>query len=128
MRLIARHAFRRIRASSTIAAYCETGVLRRLDVTPIGPRRVLSARWLGSAASLGVAIVVTGILAWVAFDAVAPRSVAFAFLAMLVGTIAMMAVGSLIAASAGTAQIAMELGCGSSWLACSPPQCGHLDP
>ena len=95
---------------SAIAAYRESGVLRRLDVTPIGPHRVLFAQWLVSAASLGAAIVATGILARVAFGAVAPRNVAFAFLAMLVGTIAMMAVGSLIAATAGTAQIAYGVG------------------
>lgn len=95
---------------SAIAAYRESGVLRRLDVTPIGPHRVLFAQWLVSAASFLASIVVTGLLAWAAFGAAAPRSVALVGAVIVLGTLAMMAVGSLIAATAANAQVAYGIG------------------
>lgn len=95
---------------SAIAAYRDSGVLRRLDVTPVGPHRVLLAQWLVSGASFVAAILVTVLLARAAFGASAPRSVALAAAVIGIGTLAMMAVGSLIAATAGNAQVAYGVG------------------
>lgn len=95
---------------SAIGAYRETGVLRRLDTTPIGPHRVLIAQWMVSAASFVAATVVTAVLARTAFAAVVPRNAALVVAVIALGAFAMMAVGSLIAATAANAQTAYGIG------------------
>lgn len=95
---------------SSVGAYREAGVLRRLGVTPIGAHRVLFAQWAVSGLSLGSALLIALFLARFAFDAVSPRNVGMAVLVIFMGTITMMALGSLIAAVAASAQIAYGLG------------------
>lgn len=95
---------------SSIGAYREAGVLRRLNVTPVGSHRVLFAQWLVSGLSLVVAIVVALVLARFAFGTALPQNIGAAVLVVVVGIIAMMAVGSLIAAVAASAQVAYGLG------------------
>ncbi|TXK14820.1 ABC transporter permease [Microbacterium wangchenii] len=95
---------------SAIGAYRESGVLRRLGTTPVGAHRVLLAQWLVSAATLAVSILIALLLARFAFEAVAPRNPALAAASILMGTVTMMAVGSVIAAVAASAQIAYGMG------------------
>lgn len=95
---------------SAIGGYRESGVLRRLDVTPVGSHRVLFAQWMVSAASFLIAITVTFVLARVAFGAVGPRNVVLVAVLIALGTLTMMSVGSLIAATAPNAQVAYGVG------------------
>lgn len=95
---------------SAIGAYRESGVLRRLGVTPVGAPRVLVAQWAVSLVTLALAIIVALMLARVAFRALLPAQPGMAVLVVVVGAIAMMAIGSVIAAVAASAQIAYGLG------------------
>ncbi|MCQ1995889.1 ABC transporter permease [Arthrobacter sp. zg-Y1171] len=95
---------------SAISGYRETGVLRRLGVTPVGAHRILFAQWIVSGAALAVAVTVTVLLARVVFNSRMPGSPGVVVLVVVFGVAAMMAVGSLIAALAGTAQNAYGIG------------------
>lgn len=95
---------------SAIGAYRESGVLRRLGVTPVGAHRVLVAQWVVSIVTLALAILVALMLARVGFRAVLPEQPGMAALVMVVGAVAIMAIGSVIAAIAASAQIAYGLG------------------
>ncbi len=95
---------------SSIGAYRETGVLRRLGVTPVGAPRVLLAQWVISAFVLGLSILIAVAVARFAFNAVPPKNLGLVVLVVTAGMITMMAVGSLIAAVAASAQVAYGLG------------------
>ncbi|MCR2783526.1 MULTISPECIES: ABC transporter permease [unclassified Microbacterium] len=95
---------------AAVGAYREAGVLRRLGVTPVGAHRVLLAQWAVSGVTLGAALVIAFALAALTFGAVPPANPVLAVLVIVSGAIAMMAVGSVIAAVAGSAQIAYGLG------------------
>ncbi len=95
---------------SAIGGYRETGVLRRLGVTPVGAHRILFSQWIVSAVSLAVAVALAIVLARLAFGSLMPASIPLVLLVLVFGTAAMMAVGSLIAAVAGTAQTAYGIG------------------
>lgn len=95
---------------ASIGAHREAGVLRRLDTTPVGARRVLLAQWVASGASLAAAILVCGLLSWIVLDAVPPRNGVLLAAAILAGAVSMMALGSVIAAIAPSAQAAYGLG------------------
>ena len=95
---------------SAIGGYRETGVLRRLGVTPVGAHRILFSQWIVSAVSLAVAILLAILLARVAFGSLMPDNVPLVLVVLVFGTAAMMAVGSLIAAVSGTAQTAYGIG------------------
>ena len=95
---------------SSVGSYRETGILRRLGVTPVGAHRVLLAQWAVSAVSLGAAIALTLSVAWFAIGTSTPRNPAVVTVIILVGATAMMALGSVIAAVAPSAQAAYGLG------------------
>lgn len=95
---------------STIGAYRESGVLRRLDVTPVGPARILFAQWIISGLSFAAATTLTVVLAAVTFGAAPPRNIALVIAILGLGALTMMAVGSLIAAIAPSAQAAYGIG------------------
>lgn len=95
---------------SAVSGYRESGVLRRLDVAPVGAHRVLFAQWAISASSLLISFAVTALLARVAFNTPMPTDLLLASTSLALGSLAMMAVGSLIAATAATAQIAYGAG------------------
>ncbi len=95
---------------STIGSYRESGVLRRLDVTPVGARRILLAQWIISAASMCASVILTALLAGLAFAASAPRNIPAAVAVICFGAVALMALGSLIASRAPNAQTAYGLG------------------
>ena len=95
---------------SSVGSYRETGILRRLGVTPVGAHRVLLAQWAVSGMSLLATILLTLSVAWFAIGTLTPRSPVVAAIVILAGTIAMMALGSVIAAVAPSAQAAYGLG------------------
>lgn len=95
---------------TAIANYRELGVLRRLDVTPVGAPRVLFAQWIVSILSYAAAVAVTGAFAALAFGASAPRNPALVIGILAVGAVTMMAVGSIVAATAPGPQAANGIG------------------
>jgi ABC-2 type transport system permease protein len=95
---------------STIGAYRESGVLRRLDVTPVGPARVLFAQWIISGLSFAAATALTVALAVLTFGASPPLDIPLVIAIVVAGALTMMAVGSLIAAVAPSAQAAYGIG------------------
>ena len=95
---------------SSVGSYRETGILRRLGVTPVGAHRVLLAQWAVSGLSLASAVALTLIVAWLAIGTTTPRNPVVAVITVVVGTIAMMSLGSVIAAIAPSAQAAYGLG------------------
>lgn len=95
---------------AAIGGYRESGVLRRLGTTPVGAHRVLFAQWALSGLSLAASLLIAFALARLAFDAAPPRNLGMVALVLLVGTVTMMALGSLIAAVAASAQVAYGLG------------------
>lgn len=95
---------------AAIGAYRETGVLRRLGVTPVGPHRVLLANWMVSVVALAIAILIALMFARIGFHLTLPVRPGLAIAIVAGGVIAMMALGSLIAAVASSAQIAYGIG------------------
>ncbi|MCC9145084.1 MULTISPECIES: ABC transporter permease [unclassified Arthrobacter] len=95
---------------SAISGYRETGVLRRLGVTPVGANRILFAQWIVSAVSLAAAVAAAVLVSRLVFGSLMPESPGVVVLVLVCGAAAMMAVGSVIAALAGTAQNAYGIG------------------
>ena len=95
---------------SSVGSYRETGILRRLGVTPVGAHRVLLAQWVVSGMSLAAAFLLTMTIAWLAIGASAPSNATIAAVAVIFGTIAMMSLGSVLAAIAPNAHAAYGLG------------------
>jgi len=95
---------------SAIGAYRESGVLRRLGTTPVSAHNVLFSQWTVSGLSLVASVLIATTLGVLAFDVSLPQNAALAVAALVTGTVAMMAVGSIIAATAGSAQIAYGAG------------------
>lgn len=95
---------------ASVAGNRETGVLRRLDATPAGAARLLLAQWLITLASLLGATLVTLVVAALTFGLTSPQHVAMTALVLVLGALAMTAIGSVIAATAATSQIAYGSG------------------
>ncbi|QTX06049.1 ABC transporter permease [Agromyces archimandritae] len=95
---------------TAIAGYRQLGVLRRLDVTPVGAPRVLFAQWIVSILSYAAAVAVTGAFAFLAFGASVPRNLVLVIAIIALGAVTMMAVGSIIAARAPSPQAANGIG------------------
>jgi ABC-2 type transport system permease protein len=93
-----------------LADYRERGVLRRLQTTPIGALRVLTAQVV---ADLAVAVVGVGLIlvvARVAFGVALPREVAAYVVTALLAAASLLAIGLMIAAVAPTGRVARGIG------------------
>lgn len=95
---------------SSVAGYRENGVLRKLDTTPAGPFRLLLAQWIIALISLVAAAGLALAIASVSFGLLAPRHPGMVLAVFVGGSVSMMALGSLIAARAASAQIAYGVG------------------
>jgi len=95
---------------SSVAGHRETGLLRRLDATPAGAFRILLAQWVITLLSLAGSALVTLAVAAFTFGLTPPRHPLAAAFVFAFGAVAMMAIGSIIAATAATAQIAYGSG------------------
>ncbi|WP_026851083.1 ABC transporter permease [Glaciibacter superstes] len=95
---------------SAIGGYREKGVLRRLATTPVGPHRVLFAQVIISGLSLVAGAVIAVLAAMVLLHAQAPQSALLVTGIFVLAAIQMLAVGSLIAARASSAQNANGIG------------------
>lgn len=94
----------------TLAGYRERGVLRRLQTTPVGAVRVLTAQLIVNVATIVVAVLVVLLVGRYAFGVELPRQAAGFALAAVLATVAMIAIGLLMAAVAPTGRAANALG------------------
>jgi ABC-2 type transport system permease protein len=95
---------------AVLASYRDRGILRRLDTTPVGAKRVLGAQLI---VNLGVALVATAgllIVGRTAFDVAFPRQVTGFVLTIVLAAAAMLALGLLIAALAPNGRVAGAVG------------------
>lgn len=87
-----------------LATYREQGVLRRLATTPASPRDLLSAQLIVNLALLAIGSTLALLAAIFVVDVSAPANFASLVIAFVLGTVATMAVGLVIAAVAPTAK------------------------
>jgi ABC-2 type transport system permease protein len=93
-----------------LAGYRERGVLRRMQTTPAGPVRVLTAQLVAYAVVMVVMVIVVLTAARVGYGVFFPRQIAGFLVAGVLGAAAMLAIGLLIASAAKTAQAAQSIG------------------
>jgi len=93
-----------------LATYRERGVLRRLATTPVGPVKLLTAQLVVNGVGTLVAVALAVLVGVVAFGVDLPRQAVGFLLALVLGTIAMFAVGLLIAAVSPRAKTATGVG------------------
>ncbi|WP_433248005.1 ABC transporter permease [Streptosporangium sp. CA-135522] len=95
---------------AVLVTYRESGVLRRMSTTPVGPARLLVAQVVNNLAVAVVATVLLIVLGGLVLGVAAPRSpLAFAGV-FLLGTASMFGLGLLIAAVAPSAKVAPGIG------------------
>lgn len=87
---------------TSLVAYRERGVLRRLAATPVPPSTLLAARLVVSAATVAVASVLVIAVGRLGFGLPLPRQPAGFLAALVLAIAALLAVGLLIAAVART--------------------------
>jgi len=95
---------------ATLAGYREKGVLRRLALTPVGPRRVLAAQLIICAGMTVVTLALILALARIAYDVPLPRQAAGFALATALAVLALFSIGLLYAAIASTGKAANAMG------------------
>ncbi|TCP57104.1 ABC-2 type transport system permease protein [Tamaricihabitans halophyticus] len=95
---------------SFLAAYRKTGVLRRLAVTPAHPIQVLVAQVVVSMIQAICGLIMALVLARAAFDVSMPRNILGAIGVFLLISVAMYALGMLVAAIAPTTNSAVAIG------------------
>lgn len=93
-----------------LAGYREKGVLRRLRTTPVGPVRVLAAQLILTLLTAVVSVTTLLLVARFAFHVALPRQMAGFLLAALLATLALTALGLLIAGAAPGGRPAGALG------------------
>jgi ABC-2 type transport system permease protein len=93
-----------------LAAYRETGVLRRLGTTPMRPTSLLTAQLLVSLVAGIVSIVVLVIVGSVLFDVPMPVSIPGYLLSLVLLTASLLSVGLVIAALAPNGRAAGGIG------------------
>ena len=95
---------------AVLAGYREMGVLRRLQTTPAGPVRVLTAQLAVKLAAAAVTVILILAVARIGYGVAWPRQVAGFAVAGLLTAAALMAIGLFIAAVAPTANVARGIG------------------
>jgi ABC-2 type transport system permease protein len=93
-----------------LADYREKGVLRRLQTTPAGPARVLTAQVIVDLALAAVAVAVVLAVARIGYGVFLPRQLAGFAVAALLAAAALMSIGLLIAALAPSGRAGMTIG------------------
>jgi ABC-2 type transport system permease protein len=95
---------------ATLAGYREKGVLRRLALTPVGPRRMLAAQLI---LCTGMSVITLALIlgvARIAYHVPLPRQAAGFALAAALAILALLSIGLLYAAVAPTGKAANALG------------------
>src|SRR6201999_1889199 len=95
---------------STLATYRERGVLRRLRGTPVRPQLLLGAELTLVGAATVVAVGLLVAVGALGFGVAVPRNLAGFVLAVVLGAVALLSIGLLIAAVAPTAKAASAIG------------------
>ncbi len=95
---------------SFLAAYRRTGVLRRLAVTPVHPSAVLGAQLVAGGVQVLAGVLLAAVIAVAGFGADLPASLWLTVGIVLLITVAMFAVGLVVAALAPTANSAVAIG------------------
>jgi ABC-2 type transport system permease protein len=93
-----------------LAGYRERGVLRRMQTTPAGPVRVLTAQLVANLAVMAVMVTLILAVARIGYGVFLPRQLAGFVIAALLAAAALLAVGLFIAAAAPTARGAQAIG------------------
>ncbi|QOR72066.1 ABC transporter permease [Ruania alkalisoli] len=94
----------------TLATYREQGILTRLSTTPMPPAGVLAVHLLIGVVAFVVAAAVAVALAAVVFGVPAPASLLVTVLGLVLGAVAIFAVGLVVASRAGKGSTAQALG------------------
>jgi ABC-2 type transport system permease protein len=95
---------------ATLAGYREKGVLRRLALTPVGPRRVLAAQLILCTGMSVITLALILAVARIAYHVPLPRQAAGFALAAVLAILALFGIGLLYAAVASTGKAANALG------------------
>ncbi len=95
---------------ATLAGYREKGVLRRLALTPVGPRRVLAAQLILCTGMSVITLALILAVARIAYHVPLPRQAAGFALAAALAILALFGIGLLYAAVASTGKAANALG------------------
>ncbi|HET6532001.1 MAG TPA: ABC transporter permease [Actinoplanes sp.] len=99
-----------INLPSFLAAYRTSGVLRRLAVTPVRPAAILGAHLVAGLIQITAGVVLAVVVAIAGLGATPPADPVLTVAVLLLATLAMFAVGLLIAAVAPTANAALATG------------------
>jgi ABC-2 type transport system permease protein len=93
-----------------LAGYREKGVLRRLSATPVGAVRVLAAQLIVDAGMTAVTMIALLVVARLAFSVAFPRQPAEFALAVVLGALALLSLGLLLASVLPTSRGANAAG------------------
>ena len=93
-----------------LAGYREKGVLRRLSATPVGAARVLAAQLIVDSGMAAVTMIVLLVVARLAFGVAFPRQPAEFVLAVVLGALALLGLGLLLASVLPTSRAANAAG------------------
>jgi ABC-2 type transport system permease protein len=95
---------------TVLAGYREKGILRRLQTTPTGPVRLLTAQLAVNFAVVVVTVIMILGVARVAYGVALPKQPAGFVIAALLAAAALLAVGLFVAATAGSGRAAQAIG------------------
>ena len=93
-----------------LATYREKGVLRRLATTPVGPVRVVAAQLIVDAALAAVSMILVLLVARLAYGVPFPKQAGGFALAAVLGGIALLSLGLLLASVCTTGRAANAVG------------------
>ncbi|WP_341717809.1 ABC transporter permease [Micromonospora sp. FIMYZ51] len=94
---------------TVLATYRERGILRRLATTPASPLALLAAQLVLALAGILASAVLLAVVARLAFGTPLPQHPLGFVAALILGTVALLALGLLVAAVAPTAKAAQSL-------------------
>ena len=95
---------------ATLTSYRERGVLRRLQTTPVGPARMLTAQLVVNATMLTIAVVLIVTVAKLAYGVALPGQLVGFVVAAVIAAAALLSIGLLVAAVAPTGRAAQGIG------------------
>jgi ABC-2 type transport system permease protein len=93
-----------------LAGYREKGVLRRLATTPVGPVRVVAAQLIVDAALTAVSMIIVLLVARLGYGVAFPNQALGFLVAAVLGGIALLGLGLLLASVASTGRAANAVG------------------